>query len=61
MVSGNGTTVVFLEGLLTLNNVCEKVKIFEIIKSRKSKGNRDNLFDPKRFFSCINIADKFLA
>ena len=31
MVSGNGTTVVFLEGLLTLNNVHEKVKIFEII------------------------------
>ena len=31
MVSGNGATVVFLEGLLTLNNVYEKVKIFEII------------------------------
>ena len=31
MVSGNGTTVVFMESLLTMNNVYEKVKIFEII------------------------------
>ena len=31
MVNENGTTVVFLEGLLTLNNVYQKVKIFEII------------------------------
>ena len=34
MVSGNGTTEVFLEGLLTLSNVYKKVKIFEIIESR---------------------------
>ena len=34
MVSGNGTTVVFQDGLLTLSNVYEKVKIFDIIESR---------------------------
>ena len=61
MVSGNGTTVVFLEGLLTLSNVYEKVKIFEIIKSRKPRGNKDDPFGLKRFFSCINIVDKCLA
>ena len=61
MVSGNGTAVVFLEGLLTLSNVYEKVKIFEIIESRKPRGNTDDLFGLKRFFSCINIPDKFLA
>ena len=59
MVSGNGTTVVFLEGLLTLNNVYEKVKTFEIIESRKLRGNVDDPFGLKRFFSCINISDKF--
>ena len=37
MVSGNGITVVFLEGLLTLSNVYEKVKILEIIESRKAE------------------------
>ena len=61
MVNGNGTTVAFLEGLLTLSNVYEKVKIFEIIESRKPRGNTDDLFGLKRFFSCINIPDKFLA
>ena len=34
MVSGNGTTVVFLDDLLALSNVYEKAKIFEIIESR---------------------------
>ena len=34
-VSGNGTTVVFLEGLLTLSNLYEKVKIFQIIENLK--------------------------
>ena len=34
MVSGNGTTVVFLKGLLTLSNVYEKLKIFEVIESK---------------------------
>ena len=53
--------VVFLEGLLTLSNVYEKVKIFEIINTRKPRGNRDNPFGLKRFFSCINIPDKLLA
>ena len=56
MVSGNGTTIVFLEGLLTLSNVYEKVKIFEIIESRQPRGNTDNSFGLKRLFSCINIS-----
>ena len=37
VVSGSGTTVVFLVGLLTLSNVYEKVKIFEIMESRKCR------------------------
>ena len=49
MVNGNGSTVAFLEGLLTLSNVCEQVKIFEIIKSRKVRGNVDDPFGLKRF------------
>ena len=61
MVSGNVTTVVFLTGLLTLSNVHEKVKIFEIIESRKPRGIVNDPFGLKRFFSCINISDKFLA
>ena len=61
MVSGNGTAVVFLEGLLTLSNVYEKVKIFEIIESRRPRENKDDPFGLKRFSSCINIPDKFLA
>ena len=61
MVSGNGTAVVFLEGLLILSNVYEKVKIFEIIDSRKAGANTENPFGLKRLFSCINIPDKFLA
>ena len=52
--------VVFLEGLLTLSNVHEKVKILEIIESRKLRENVDDLFGLKRLFSCINIPDKFL-
>ena len=44
LLGWNGTTVVFLEGLLTLNNVYEKVKIFEIIESKKLKGNVDEPF-----------------
>ena len=61
MVSENGTTVYFLEGLLTLSNVYEKFKIFEIIESRKPSGNTDKPFSLKRWFSCINIPDYFLA
>ena len=61
MVSGNVTTVIFLEGLLTLSNAYEKVKIFEIIESRKLRGNAENPFGLKRFFSFINIPDRFLA
>ena len=37
VVSVKGTTVVFLEGPLTLSNVYQKVKIFEIIESRKPR------------------------
>ena len=61
VVSGNDTTVVFLEDLLTLSNVYWKVKICEINESRKTRGNVDDLFGPKKLFSCINIPDKFLA
>ena len=61
MVNGNGTTVVFLGGLLAMNNVYEKVKIFETIESRKARGNTDDPFGLKRFFSCINMPDDFLA
>ena len=59
--SGNGTTVVFLEGLLTLINAHEKVKIFKIIESRKLRGNVDDPFGLKRLSSCLNIPDKSLA
>ena len=61
MGSGNGTTVALLKGLLALSNVYQKVKIFEITESRKPMGNKDNPFGLKRFFSCTNISDKFLA
>ena len=61
MVSGDGTTAIFLEGLPTLSNVYEKVKIFETTESRKPKGNTGNPFGLKSFFSCMNIRDKFLA
>ena len=47
VVSRNGLPVVFLVGLLTLSNVYEKVKIFEIIKSRKPTANIDDPFDLK--------------
>ena len=50
MVRGNGTTVVFLEGPLTLSNVYEKVKIFEIIKLRKPRENKDDPSGLKRIF-----------
>ena len=53
MASVNDTTVVFLEGLLTLSDIYEKCQIFEIIKSRKRRGNRDDPFG-------LNIPDKFL-
>ena len=42
-------------------NAHEKVKIFEIIESRKFRENVDDPFGLKRLFSCINIPDKFLA
>ena len=64
MVIGNGTTVVFPEGLRTmstLSNVYEEVKIFQITELRKSRGDTDDPFGLKRFVSCINIPDKFLV
>ena len=61
MISGKGAAIVFLEFLLILSNVYEKVKIFKIIESRKPRRNTDNLLGLKRFFCCINILDKFLA
>ena len=61
VVCGDSTTVVFVEGILTLSNVYEKVKIFEIIESRKPRENVDDPFGLERFFSCINIPHKFLA
>ena len=39
--------VAFLVGLLTLSNVYEKFKIFEIIKSRKPRANIYDPFDLK--------------
>ena len=59
--NGNGTTVVLIEGLLTLSNVHEKVKFFEIIQARQPRGNTNDPFGLKRFFSCRNVPDKFLA
>ena len=53
--------VVFLESLLTLSNVYEKVKILEIIEPRKPRGNTDHSFGLKKFFPYISISDKFLA
>ena len=61
MVSWNGTKVVFLEVLLTLSNVYEKVGVFEIIESRKLRVNVDEPFGLRRLFSCINIPNKFLT
>ena len=55
MVTGNGTAVVFRKGFVTPTNIYEKVKIFEIIESRKPTGNTDDPFTLEMFFSCINI------
>ena len=45
--------------------IYEEDKIFEIIESRKLRGNVEDPFDLKRCIniniSCINIVDKFLA
>ena len=41
--------------------IYEEGKIFKIIESKKPRGNVDDPFGLKRLFSCINIADKFLA
>ena len=61
VVCGNDTTAVFLEGLLILRNAYEKVKVFEITALWKLRGNVYDQFVLKRFFSCVNIPDKFLA
>ena len=52
--------LVFLEGLLTLSIVYEKIKIFEIIESEKRRGNADVLIGSKSFFSYVNTPDKIL-
>ena len=61
MVSGKGTTVVFVECLVTRSNVYENVKIFEIVESRKLRGRVDDTFGLKRFFSFINTPDRLQA
>ena len=53
--------LVFLEGLPTLSNVYEKVKICKITKERKLRGFVDAPFALKRFFSYINNPENFLA
>ena len=58
MESFYGTKAVFLEGSLTLTNVYWKVKICEITESWKPRGNVDDPFGLKRFFTFINIPDK---
>ena len=50
MVSGNGTSVVFLEGLLTLSNGYEKLKIFEIIDSTKPREKHRHYIWSKKGF-----------
>ena len=42
-------------------SIYKEDKIFEIIESSKRRGNVDESFGLKRLFSCINVADKFLA
>ena len=42
---------VFLESFLKLGGESEKAKAFEIVESRKIRGNVDTLFDLKRIFS----------
>ena len=61
VVSGNSTTVVFLEGPVTLSNVYEKVKIFEIIESRKPRGTVDNPFGLERFSLVISSLNQALS
>ena len=38
-----------------------KIKSFGMIEPRKPRGKVDDPFGLKSLFSCINIADKFLA
>ena len=61
VISRNCTTVAFLHDLLTRNNIHEKVEVLEKIESRKFKGNVDDSFGFKKFFSYINIPDQFVA
>ena len=41
--------------------IYEEDKIFEIIESRKPRGNLDNPFGVKKLFPCINVPDKYLT
>ena len=54
--------LVYLKGLLKQSNIYEKAKRFEIIKSRKLRGNEDIQFSlKKKFSSNVNNPAKFLA
>ena len=44
-----------------LGDLYENFKILGTMQSRKLWGNVEDLFGLKRFLSCINIPDKFLA
>ena len=53
--------LVFLESLLTLSNVYEKVKIVKMSKQKKLRGIADTSLGLKRFFSYIDNPDNLLA
>ena len=61
MISGNGTTVVFLQDLLRRNNIHEKVEVLEKLESKKIRGDVDDPFGLRKIFSYVNIPDKFPA
>ena len=44
-----------------LRDLYENFKIFELVESRKLRGNLEDPFGLIRFLSCINIPDKFIA
>ena len=50
--------LVFLEDPLTLINVYEKLKIFELPESKKRRGKVDAPSGLKKFFSDVNISIK---
>lgn len=52
---------VFLGSFLKLDDKCEKAKAFEIVKSRKIRGNVDTPFGFKRTFSYAKNPATLLA